>query len=213
MTCSAVRADQREEAGQKAAARGSRRPCSTMPANSVDLDEEEGRAEHESAVPRRAEKRPRCRRFGGQRPEPACVAREQQAHRLDEDIAEIEQLGPGRSAGGVARQHRIGREQPREHDDVAEDEDPEAVGDDDARRGRSAAAPPARELGGNRVDRCYRHAGRPRPSRARSIRAISVAEISRSRSSLQPNTRTVQLRRREDRGSRSTRCARSARSR
>ena len=89
--------------------------------------------------------------------------------------------------------HRIGREQRREHDDVAEDEDPEPVSDDDARRGRPAAAAPARELGRNRgraVGR-YRHAACLRPSRARSICATSAAEISCSRSSLQPNTRTA----------------------
>src|SRR5207302_2310556 len=110
---------------------------------------------------------------------------------LDENIAEIEQVTAIRSAGGLTRQDRVSREQPREHDHVAEDEDPEAVSDDNARRGRAAAAPPAREPGWDRVDRCYRHATRPRPSRARSIRAISAAGISCSRFSLQPNTRTV----------------------
>src|SRR5277367_2269140 len=91
----------------------------------------------------------------------------------------------------LRRLNSVDREQPREYDEVAEDEDPESVGDDDARRRRPAAATPARELAGNRVDRSHRHAGRPRPSRARSIRAISLAGISRSRFSLQPKTRTV----------------------
>ena len=112
-----------------------------------DLDEEEGRAEHEGEGGE-DQKTARLPPFGGQRSEPAGVAREQQAHGLDKDIAEIEQLGAGRSAGGVARQHRVGREQPREHDDVAEEEDPEPVRDDGTRRGRPAAASPAHELGG-----------------------------------------------------------------
>ena len=49
----------------------------------------------------------------------------------------------------LLRQDRIGREQRREHDHVAEDEDPEPISDDDALRGRPAAAQPAREFGWN----------------------------------------------------------------
>src|SRR4029077_12169015 len=79
----------------------------------------------------------------------------------------------------------------REHRDVADDEEPEPVCNDGPRRGRAAAAAAGHKLGANCVDRCYRHAGRPKCSRARSIRAISLAGISRSRFSLQPNTRTV----------------------
>ena len=63
----------------------------------------------------------------------------------------------------LPRQDRKGREQRREHDHVAEDEDPESVSDDDALRRRPAAAAPARELGWNRgwssIDCCDRHAG------------------------------------------------------
>src|SRR5207248_9623269 len=77
-------------------------------------------------------------------------------------------------------------------DDVAEDEDPEAVGDDDAGRRRAAAAMAARERGrscrGDRIDCGHRHAGCLRLMRARSSCAISAAESSCSRSSLQPNT-------------------------
>src|SRR5262249_29219064 len=85
--------------------------------------------------------------FGRQHPDSACIARYQQTHRLDENIAEVEELGSGRAARGVARQDRIGREQRREHDDVAEDENPESISDDDSLRRRSAAAAAARELG------------------------------------------------------------------
>src|SRR5215471_6418873 len=57
--------------------------------------------------------------------------------------------GSARSAGGIAPQDRKGGEQRREHDHVAEDEDPEPISDDDALRGRPAAAAPAREFGWN----------------------------------------------------------------
>ncbi len=135
-----------------------------MPANSVTSMNRKA-APSTNVRTAKIKKRAGCRRSADNAPSPARIAREQQTHRLDKDIAEIEQLGAGRSAGGVARQHRIGGEQRREHDDVAEDEDPEPIGDDDALRRRPAAAAPAREFGWNRgrnrVDRCYRHAGRP----------------------------------------------------
>src|SRR5262249_56074506 len=60
------------------------------------------------------------------------------------------EVGGGRAARGIAPQDRKGREQRREHDDVAKDEDPEPISDDDALRGRPAAAAPAREFGWNR---------------------------------------------------------------
>src|SRR5262249_8174371 len=114
----------------------------------------------------------------------------------DENIAEIEQLGSGRSPGSIALQDRIGREQRREHDHVAEDEDPEPISDDDALRGWPTATAPARELGWNRdwssLDCCDRHAGSlTSPRRARSICATSAAVISCSRSMLQPAIRTT----------------------
>src|SRR6516164_919999 len=132
--------------------------------------------------------------LGGQRPEPARVARDQQTHRLDEDVAEIEELGSGRSAGGIAPQDRKGGEQRREHDRVAEDEDPEPISDDDPLRGRPAAAAPARELRWNRgwssIDCRDRHEAAS-PHRARSICATSAAEISCSRSMFHPAIRTT----------------------
>ena len=51
---------------------------------------------------------------------------------LDRDIAQVEQLVRRSVRPPSARQHRIGREEGREHDDVAEQEDPEAVAGDDA---------------------------------------------------------------------------------
>src|SRR5262249_28047485 len=140
----AVRAYQREEAGEKRAARGSGALAHHAGEFSA-LNDEKGRAEHKSEGGENQET-PWLPPFGGQRPEPACVAREQQTHRLDKDIAEIEQLGPSRSAGGVTRQYRVGGEQPREQDKVAEQKDPEPIGDDGTRRGRSATAASAREF-------------------------------------------------------------------
>jgi hypothetical protein len=46
----------------------------------------------------------------------------------------IEQLGAGGAAGRGAHEHRVGGKQGREHHDVAEEEDPEAVGNHDALR-------------------------------------------------------------------------------
>src|SRR5580698_9646023 len=99
-------------------------------------------------------------------------------------MVEIEQRAPGWTARGLVRLHRIGGEQSREHDEVAEQEDPEPVRDNDACRRRPVVARPAYEFD-PRLGGC-RHAGRP--NRACSMRAISGAEISRSRFSLQPNT-------------------------
>ena len=57
---------------------------------------------------------------------------------LDRDIAQVEQLVAARAARGLPVQHGVGGEERREHDDVAEQEDPEAVADDDALRRRTA---------------------------------------------------------------------------
>src|SRR5580700_11486507 len=53
-------------------------PFSTMPAKFRSLDEQKGGAEHECEGREEVEA-PRLPPFRGQRPEPACVAREQQA--------------------------------------------------------------------------------------------------------------------------------------
>jgi hypothetical protein len=52
-------------------------------------------------------------------------------------------MGKHADEGVVGRRvwaRRVGGEQRRKHDDVAKDEDPEPIGDDNARRGRPAAS-------------------------------------------------------------------------
>ena len=48
------------------------------------------------------------------------------------DDVEVKQIPTARPAGGLVHQHRIGGEERRKHHDVAEQEDPEAVADNDA---------------------------------------------------------------------------------
>ena len=66
----------------------------------------------------------------------AGEARKQEAGGLDRDIVQVEKIFAARPSRGLSGEHRIGGEKRREHDDVAEQEDPEAVADDDALRGR-----------------------------------------------------------------------------
>src|SRR6516225_2869367 len=76
-------------------------PLLTMPANS-EISMNRKAAPSTKVNTAKSKKRSRCLRSADNAPSPHCVAREQQTHSLDKDIAEIEQLGPGRSAGGVA---------------------------------------------------------------------------------------------------------------
>ena len=72
---------------------------------------------------------------------PQAKLDKQQAGGLERDRPQIEQIRRARSAGGRVREHRIGRVESREQDEVGEQEDPEAVGGDDAlRRGALLAA-------------------------------------------------------------------------
>src|SRR5216684_1488152 len=128
--------------------------------------------------------------FGGKHSDTTGVARQQQARGLDEHIVQIEELAPGRSAGGVARQHRIGGKQRGKQHDVAEDEDPEPVSDDGTGRCQAAAVP-LQGIGRQPINRDNAHATPRRPDRARSIRAISTAGIAVSRASIQPNANNV----------------------
>ena len=57
---------------------------------------------------------------------------QEQARGLEGDRGQVEQLAAARAACGGVGQDCVGREQRREQDDVADQEDPEAVGDDDA---------------------------------------------------------------------------------
>ncbi len=59
---------------------------------------------------------------------------------LQGDAVQVEQVTPRRPARRLAREHAVGREERGEHHDVAEQEDPEPVGDDDAFRRRPAFA-------------------------------------------------------------------------
>ena len=74
------------------------------------------------------------------RHQPAGVARGQKASGLDRDADLIEQLSTGRTARSRMHEHRVGGEQRREHHDVAKQEDPEAIGDDDPLRGGTGFA-------------------------------------------------------------------------
>ena len=61
---------------------------------------------------------------------------------VDRDEASAETTAAGiRAAGGRVREHGEGREQRRKHDDIAEQEDPEAVADDDPLRRRVTLGP------------------------------------------------------------------------
>ena len=99
----------------------------------VQLERDEGGAEQEGHRHRAVEHRvvPRLRADAG---EAAEHGRQQQAGGLEGDCRQVEQVAAARAAGGGVGEHRVAREQRREQDDVADQEDPEAVGDDDALR-------------------------------------------------------------------------------
>ena len=77
--------------------------------------------------------------------------------RFDRDQIAIEQLVGDRPAVGRVDQRRVGREQRREQHHVGQDEQPEAVGDDDALRFRPAMAKAGvfRALVGQADGRCF----------------------------------------------------------
>src|SRR6266571_4497014 len=77
-------------------------------------------------------------RLGADACDAAGEAREEQAGRLDPGVAQVEQLPPARPARRLPDQHRVGGEKRGEHDDVAEQENPEAVTDYDALRDQLA---------------------------------------------------------------------------
>ncbi len=68
------------------------------------------------------------------------IAREQQGAGLQRHPRHLDDLPRRRPAGRRAPQHGVGREEAGEHDDVAEQEDPEAVADDDPLAGRAGLA-------------------------------------------------------------------------
>ena len=117
----------------------------------------------------------------------AGKARQQQADRLDRDIALLENLRALGAAGGLVNQHRIGRKEAGEHHDVGEQEYPEAIGGHDALRRRPGMLddePDLMGIGLGVAGRCgHRHQTVPamltrlrRSSRlTRSIAATSAA--------------------------------------
>jgi hypothetical protein len=68
----------------------------------------------------------------------ASEAGQQQARRLERDAVDIKQVLPAGAARGLPGQNRVGGKERGEHDDVAEQEDPEAVSRDDPLRGKCA---------------------------------------------------------------------------
>ena len=206
----AMAADQREEGREERAARRAC-PLRDHARELVHLDGEKCGAEQEGHGHRAIEPGS-AMRSGADAGEAAGEAREQQAGRLDRDVPQVEQLAAARSACRVADQHRVGREEGREHDDVAEQEDPEAVADDDALRTSPPAACPsvcwwyddsrscrgdAGHFGRGCVDgahgaACSRASAAPRALRlARSMRATVSAGMMYSSSSRQAKTTKV----------------------
>src|SRR6202020_2639858 len=84
-----------------------------------------------AAVVHEAVMRPRA-----DRGQAAGETRKQEAGGLDRDIVQVEQIPAARPSRGLAGEHRIGGEKRREHNDVAEEKDPEAIADNDALRCR-----------------------------------------------------------------------------
>src|ERR1700758_2652502 len=119
----------REEGGKKRAALRVGADCDHV-IEFAQLQGEERRAqcERQQSVQVGGADAPRTDR---QRHQPARVARREQAGCFDRDTRLIEDLGARQAARGRPRQHRVGCKQRGEHHDVAQQEDPEAVGDDD----------------------------------------------------------------------------------
>src|SRR5271156_2861554 len=116
----------------------------------------------------------------------------------------IEQLRSARPAGGRVDQHRVGREESGEHDDVAEQENPKAVAHDDAfgwhaasyPRGRRPAVGNSVVAPGRGLEGAHGVTGvvssSPRAARlARSMRATSSAGTMYSVLSRHANTTNV----------------------
>ena len=134
-----VAADKREEGGQETRCAAGSAPRAIMPANSRISRAEERGPEHERDQRKEvgAGTAPRVDR---QRHQSARVARGEKTSGFDRDADLIEQLRAGRAARSRMHEHRVGGKQRREHHDVAQEEDPEAVGDDDPlRRGTGFA--------------------------------------------------------------------------
>src|SRR6185437_6835523 len=135
----------------------------------------------------------------------AGEAGKQQACGLDGDTVRIENLPCRRAVGCCRRQYRIRGKQRGEHDDVGNEEDPEAVTDDDSFRGWAtgsmpwgaggcapvAVTPVFIQDGGIHVVAPSCSAAARATRLARSSRATSSAGISNSTTSRQANTTNV----------------------
>src|SRR6202020_1036893 len=156
-----------------------------------------------AAVVHEAVMRPRA-----DRGQAAGETRKQEAGGLDRDIVQVEQIPAARPSRGLAGEHRIGGEKRREHNDVAEEKDPEAIADNDAFRyrvgviqsdcGRAprllapAVAVVRARLRGRHERASAPTGASPRAWRlARSMRATSSAGISYSVRSRQAKTTKV----------------------
>src|SRR5208283_3464973 len=133
--------------------------------------------------------------------------RDEQDRRLEPDIAQVEQLPTAWSPCGVPDQHRIGGEEGGEHDDVAQQENPEAVTGDNALRyqlagcvsqpGLAACRLPVVVVAGGRLEgghgtTCRRASAALRALRlARSMRATVSAGMMYSSTSRQAKTTNV----------------------
>src|SRR5215203_3938498 len=140
-----VAANQREEGRQE---RTPGRPGATLNETGelAGLKAEEGRPERESRAHGGVEP---CRfaRAGGDGREAACEAREEKAGRLRSRVREVEELRGLGTARRVRSQYRIGGKERREHDNVAEQENPEAETYDDALGRRTASSMARRRPG------------------------------------------------------------------
>src|SRR5450631_2344543 len=89
-----------------------------------------------------------------QRHQSAGVARCQKAGGFDRNAALVEQLHATRAAGGRMREQHVSGKERREHDDVAQEEDPEAVANHDPLCGGTGFAGTRPRLVPNLVIKC-----------------------------------------------------------
>src|ERR1700722_1405268 len=122
-----VAADKREEGGQKGAALR-RRAASDHIGEFVNLECKKRSSERKSDQGTQIHS-DTISRIDCERHQSAGVARDEQAGGFDCDRALIEQLGAGRTTCRGVHEYRVARKERGEHDDVAQQEDPEAVSD------------------------------------------------------------------------------------
>src|SRR5207248_320741 len=181
----AMAADQRKERREERAA-GRTCPACDQARKLLDLNADKRGAEQEGRRHRAIEPGSAVRP-GADACEAAREARQEQAGRLDPGVAQVEQLPPARPARRLPDQHRIGREKGGEHDDVAEQENPEAVTNDDALRHQPArrvldvlTIPPPLVAAGGSLERAH---GAACMGTSASLRALRLARSMRATTS------------------------------